>query len=304
MKPMAVYVLDVDTNIKGEFSPVAPELTEALQTAFSEKHEVFNILERRHLDQLVRANQLEKDLDAISHGGTASAQFVRQIRADGFIRSELVDSPDGVVLTVTLVNLNSAVIWQAQLSESRAAWLLHDIQKRDAEKLAEEAAVRFKPSEGNPATQTQSPLSPAVQNPEGQPPSPTGAQHVPEASKAETFVTAYYRLSAGAARKDGNHLTLSITAESLSDKPIRFVVQTISCYLLDENGNRWSQSDPDSAGFSWSGVELDPGTRLKSNFTFIAKDDDTGTRYSFICPEGSPQQGRRIVIPGITPGVQ
>jgi hypothetical protein len=87
---------------------------------------------------------------------------------------------------------------------------------------------------------------------------------------------------------------------SLSDKPIRFVVQTISCYLLDENGNRWNQQNPDSAGFSWSGVQIDPGTKVKSTFTFVAKDDDAGTRFSFICPEGSPQQGRRIIIQGIT----
>src|SRR6267154_6739081 len=91
---MAVYVLDIDTNIKGEFSSVAPELTEALQTALSEKRIAFKILERRHLDQLVKANQLEKDLQAISHGEPVSAQFVRQVRADGFIRGEWIDSPD------------------------------------------------------------------------------------------------------------------------------------------------------------------------------------------------------------------
>ena len=45
-KPITAYVLDVDTNIKGDFSAVAPELTQALQTAFSAKDDVFNILER------------------------------------------------------------------------------------------------------------------------------------------------------------------------------------------------------------------------------------------------------------------
>ncbi len=120
---MATYVLDVDTNTKGEFGSVAPQLTEALQTAFSEKRDVFKILERRHLDQLVKASQLERDLQSISHGEPASAQFVRQVRADGFIRSELVDGPDGVVLTVTLVNLNSEVMWAGQARESSAGWL-------------------------------------------------------------------------------------------------------------------------------------------------------------------------------------
>jgi hypothetical protein len=68
---------------------------------------------------------------------------------------------------------------------------------------------------------------------------------------------------------------------------------------LDENGNRWNQENPDSAGFAWSGVEIDPGMKIKSNFSFVAKDTDGGTQYSLICPESSPQQGRRITIQGI-----
>jgi hypothetical protein len=90
-KQIATYVLDVDTNMKGEFGAVAPQLTEGLQTAFSEKRDTFKILERHHLDQLVKANQLEKDSQANSHGEPASEQFVRQVRADGVIRGELID---------------------------------------------------------------------------------------------------------------------------------------------------------------------------------------------------------------------
>jgi hypothetical protein len=243
---MAVYVLDIDTNIKGEFGSVAPELTEALQTAFSEKGNTFKILERRHLDQLVKANQLERDLQAISHGDPASAQFVRQVRADGSIRGELVDGPDGVVLTVTLVNLNSEVMWQGQAKESRAGWLLHETQKRDAERLAGEADAHFRPSNlsmGGRGQQSSSRTSP-------EPPKlssvPVTAQEPPP--QPGTFVTASYRLSASAFRKDGNHITLSLTVESLSDKPIRFVVLTISCYLLDEDGNRWNQGEPRFGG--------------------------------------------------------
>jgi len=39
--------------------------------------------------------------------------------------------------------------------------------------------------------------------------------------------------------------------------------------------------------------------KIKSNFSFVAKDTDGGTQYSLICPESSPQQGRRITIQGI-----
>lgn len=297
-KQMATYVLDVDTNIKGEFSSIAPQLTEALQTAFSEKHDAFKILERRHLNQVVKANQLEKDLQAISHGGPASAQFIRQLPADGFIRSELVDGPDGVVLTVTLVSLNSEVVWQGQAKESRAGWLLHDTQTRDAATLAEEAEAHFRAPSVSRDEHAHLPTSPVTRQVPTQSSIPNTAQV--EAIQPGTFVTASYRLSASAVRKDGNHITLSLTAQSLSDKPIRFVVLSISCYLLDENGNRWNQEHPDSAGFAWSGVEIDPGMKVKSNFSFATKDTSTGNQYNLICPESSPQQGRRITIQGIT----
>jgi hypothetical protein len=295
---LAVYVLDIDTNMKGEFSLVAPELTEALQTAFSEKRSAFNVLERRHLDQLVKANQLEKDLQAISRGEPVSAQIVRQVRADGFIRGNLIDSPDGVVLTVTLVDLNSEVMWQGQASESRAGWLLHETQKRNATKLAAEAEERFKPSNSSLEAPTHTTSSSTAQIP-SQPGFGGKTLETPPTIQPGTFVTASYLLSTNAVRKDGSHITLSLTAESLSDKPIRFVVLSISCYLLDENGNRWNQESPDSAGFAWSGVEIDPGMKVKSSFSFVAKDTDNGTQYSLICPEASPQQGRRITIRGI-----
>lgn len=297
-KQMAVYVLDIDTNINGEFGFVASELTEALQTAFSKKSNTFKILERRHLDQLVKANQLEKDLLAISHGDPASAQFVRQVRADGFIRGELVDGPDGAVLTVTLVNLNSEVMWQGQVNESRAGWLLHETQKRGAEKLAGEAEEHFRPSDSSRDVHAQQAKSQATLTPPTLSSVPVTAQEPPP--QPGTFVTASYRLSASAFRKDGNHITLALTAESLSDKAMRFVVLTISCFLLDENGNRWNQENPDSAGFAWSGVEIDPGMKVKSNFSFVTNGADNGTQYSLICPEASPQQGRRITIRGIS----
>jgi hypothetical protein len=295
---IAVYVLAIDTNIKGEFSSVAPELTEALQTAFSDKSAAFKILERRHLDQLVKANQLEKDIQAISRGEPASPQFVRQVRADAFVRGELADSPDGVTLTVTLVNLNSEVMWQGQASESRAAWLLHETQKRDTAKLAEEAELHFRPANLSRDVLAQGTHTSGANLPRQS--GPVSAQEIQPTTQLGTFATASYRLSTSAIQKDGDHITLSLTAESLSDKPMRFVVLTISCYLLDENGNRWNQDSPDSAGFAWSGVEIDPGVKVKSNFSFVTKDAATGTQYSLMCPESSPQQGRRITIRGLS----
>jgi hypothetical protein len=240
---MAVYVLDIDTNIKGEFSSVAPELTEALQTAFSEKRNAFKILERRHLDQLVKANQLEKDLQAISHGEPASAQFVRQVRADGFIRGELVDSPDGLVLTVTLVNLNSEVMWQGQASESRAGWLLHETQKRDATKLAGEAEAHFTPSNSSrdhlPSDRRDVPTPRPNTSSSG--PSPVNQSDSPSSSTGSTGVVAsdnYLAFTVRNCELFGRQLKCLGSVTNRDEKRRAFGIGH-SSYLVDDSGNQF-----------------------------------------------------------------
>jgi hypothetical protein len=296
---MAVYVLDVDTNIKGEFSPVAPELTDALQTAFSEKRDVLKILERSHLDQLVRANQLETDLNSILHGGAVSAQFVRLIHADGFLRSELVDGPDGVVLTVTLVDLNSEILWQGQAIESRASWLLHDIQRKDAARLADQIEVRLSPSHSGLNRPPNSGSVSVGELSAKQGPAETNPQHNSIIGPANAFETADYRLSVGELRMDGNRVTVSIIADSLSEKAFRLTARWGTCYVLDENGGRWNQESIDSAGFTGSGFEIQPGTRVKSDFTFVTTDIDSGSLFTFMCKEFGPVPDRQIIIRGI-----
>jgi len=212
--------------MKGDIESVAPALAEALQMAFGEKRNAFTVLERRHLDQVVKANQLERDLYAISHGGRPSEH---QVKADGFLRSELVDGPDGAVLTVTLVSLDSVVIWQGQARESRAAWLVHETQIRNAEKLASEAESHIIPGTSQAEAGNQHSQSSPSQT---MPHSAVTGQTMPG-----SFVTGSYSLTAGAARKNGQHLYVSLTLESLLDKPFRFVTLSVSCYLLDEDGN-------------------------------------------------------------------
>jgi hypothetical protein len=96
--------------------------------------------------------------------------------------------------------------------------------------------------------------------------------------------------------KDGSHATVSLTAESLSDKP--FAICRSHNFLLSI-GRKWQSLEPGELrfrGFAWSGVEIDLVVKMKGTFSFVAKDAETGTEYSLICPEASPQQGRRITI--------
>src|SRR5438270_4698724 len=74
-RPIKVYLLGVDSDLKGEFAQVGPELTVALQTAFSSQPGAFMLLDRTNLDALVKANQLEGDLNAVVRGDATATRL-------------------------------------------------------------------------------------------------------------------------------------------------------------------------------------------------------------------------------------
>lgn len=142
-KPISVYVLEVDTNIKGDFAAAAGSLTQALEAAFSKKSSTFLILERRRLNEIVKANQLEKELQTVLSGKSASVSFAQQVRADAFIRGELIEGPDGAVLRVWLTRLNSEILWQGRAKHTKAEWLLQRFQDEEADKMAADAEAHL-----------------------------------------------------------------------------------------------------------------------------------------------------------------
>src|SRR5437016_5534867 len=82
--PLAIYVLDFDTNIAGENRTVAVTLATSIETAFSRRNADFRVLERRNLNEIVRQNKLEQDLYAVRRGDRPSARFIKLSHADGF----------------------------------------------------------------------------------------------------------------------------------------------------------------------------------------------------------------------------
>jgi hypothetical protein len=105
-----------------------------------------------------------------------------------------------------------------------------------------------------------------------------------------------YRLSVGTLRKAGDEIRLEVVAETHDQKAMPFYIH--SCYLLDENGARWDLpvGGTDSGHFMQAAAQLIPGTRLKSQFRFVAKGDSTGAKFTFNCTEWSPRANRTIVL--------
>jgi hypothetical protein len=150
-KPLAIHVLEFDTTITGENRTVARDIAEAIETAFSRRR-VFRLLERKILNDLVRQNKMERDLQAVKAGQPPSKEFQQQFSgADGFVRGELKSGLDGVVLTVSLIKLNSEKLWQGQRRHSLYEWLSGDIRDREAQALAAEAAAAVAPESPAPS---------------------------------------------------------------------------------------------------------------------------------------------------------
>ncbi len=146
-RPIAVYVLDFQTDLKGENSSIAASMTKAVEAAFSKRREAFNVLSRRELTELIRQNKLEKDLHAVERGDRPSAGFSNQFRtAEGFVRGEMKNEVDGVVLSIALIGLNSEVRWADEKTLSLYQWLSSEVRATEAQKLAAAAAAALLPA--------------------------------------------------------------------------------------------------------------------------------------------------------------
>src|SRR5689334_14161600 len=142
-KPLAIYVLDFDTNISGENRAVAARLTTSIETAFSQLHSDFKVLERRRLKEIIHQYKMERDLSLLSRGDRPSPEFIRHFsQADGVLRGELnEDHLGGVVLTLSLTRLDSEKLWQSQKTHTLYEWLNGELRTKDAMELASSAAA-------------------------------------------------------------------------------------------------------------------------------------------------------------------
>jgi hypothetical protein len=81
-----------------------------------------------------------------------------------------------------------------------------------------------------------------------------------------------YKIVVESARRGEKSLTLVLTLENVTDKPLKLALRA-NAYLIDENGERWNQADSDSAGYwAWgrefSLNDLVPATKRRTRLLF------------------------------------
>jgi hypothetical protein len=116
-----------------------------------------------------------------------------------------------------------------------------------------------------------------------------------------------YKLVMESARRSENSLTLVMTAENLTDKPIKLAFRA-SAYLIDENGERWNQADSDSAGYWAWGREfalndLVPNTKRRTRLLFkpagTTAASTQGQVFTLVGQEYRPVETRVLTLNGI-----
>src|SRR5436309_10413186 len=100
-RPLAIYVLDVNTNIKGDLAAeLAENLTTSIQTAFSKYPADFKMLERSKLNEIAKQSKMEQNLKSFARGEPSSPQLSKQLfsEANAVLRGKLINTSDGAYL--------------------------------------------------------------------------------------------------------------------------------------------------------------------------------------------------------------
>ena len=104
----------------------------------------------------------------------------------------------------------------------------------------------------------------------------------------------------------GRTMQVVIAFENLTSQVLPLLFRK-NGYLIDDRGDRWNQTGPDSAGF-WvycceTGIELIPGTRRRTRLEFRGEgagdDANPATGFTLIGKEVSPEKERTLVVSGV-----
>ena len=148
--PLAICVLDFDTNLK-ENRSIATDLSTAMETALGKRRNVFRIVERKSVNDIVKQNKAEDQLKQLVRGEKPPAQLMQKLKGiDALVRGEFSERLGIVTLTVSLTGTDTEKLWQGQRRHQIYDWLNPETQEKEAEALAAEAAATLLPERVGP----------------------------------------------------------------------------------------------------------------------------------------------------------
>lgn len=253
------------TDAKGVVTPMGQFLAEELGTQLLvagelkvvERKLVSSTLNKRHITQVDTASP--KILK-----GAAKA-----IRTDLFAVGSYIDSPDGILVTVKLINpSNAQAIGGARGMIPKAGPLAEMVKEANA----------------SPPVKVESPKGPTT---------PDGLGfHRNE----------FYELVVRTLSRQDNQIRMDLTIENRSPRDVKLLCLLHDTLLKDDQGGQWAQSvEGNREGLCTRGVELSPREKGRAVLTFAAPANATAvSQFTFSFYEQSPRRDATFAIEGLT----
>ncbi len=267
-------------NLRGEYCAMGRFVAERLTTQLATTKGL-KVLERSVLSQaLLEMKLAQADLaDA-----EKAKQIGLRIGAEAVTLGGLADLGNTIELDVRVVRLGAAETLYAGFASFAKTQGIEALMKQDCGRGAPPATAGGGAEAIEPSENTGKPDKAATAEP--------------------TYDNGVYRLKFVSVRKAGATVIATLTVENIGKETVKFAVRDGS-YLIDEHGDRWDQTGPDSAGLwawgkSFALVDLIPGTRLRTRMEFkAASSSSRGQTFTLVAKEYRPKEGRMISVAGV-----
>jgi TolB-like protein len=252
------------TDGKGESTPMGQFLAEELGTQIMVAGELtvvdrtlaYATLKKLHVDHIDSA-----------HAKTVQ-QAAKVIRADLFVSGIILDTPDGLQVTVRLISPSNAQPIRAIRGLLPKAGPLNAFFKK-----------------------------------EEPPQSITNIESPKEAQKPVglgTYRNEYYEMVVRSIELQANRAKVDLTIENLSRRDLKFLCRLQETLLKDEQGTAWYQGVGDNReGLCTRGIELSPRRKERAVLTFTGSSENAATQFTLHFHETLPRRDASFVIDGL-----
>ncbi|HEX7765630.1 MAG TPA: FlgO family outer membrane protein [Nitrospira sp.] len=253
------------TDARGVVTPIGQFLAEELGTQLLVAGEL-KVVERKLVSSTLKKRHITQ-LDAASPKALKGA--AKAIRTDLFAVGSYLDSPDGILVTVKLINPSNAQAISAARGMIPKAGPLAEMVKE----ATTPPPVKVEPPKG-PTT------------PEGL------GFHRNE----------FYELVVRTLSRQDNQMRMDLTIENRSPRDVKLLCLLQNTVLKDDQGGQWTQSvEGNRDGLCTRGVELSPREKDRAVLTFTAPaDSSAASQFTFSFHEKSPRRDATFAIENLT----
>ncbi len=252
------------TDAKGAVTPIGQFLAEELGTQLLVAGEL-KVVEHRLVSSTLKKRHITQ-IEATSPKALKGA--AKAIRTDVFVTGSYLDAPEGILVTVKLMNPSNAQAIGAARGMIPKAGPLGEMVKE---------------ANTPPPVKVEPPKGPAT--PEGL------GFHRNE----------FYELVVRALSRQDNRIRMDLTIENRSPRDVKLLCLLQNTVLKDNLGGQWAQSvEGNRDGLCTRGVELSPREKDRAVLTFTAPaDSPAASQFTLSFHEKSPRRDATFTIEGL-----